>query len=78
MIEWRDGKGKQVGESVVWLGDKGDVNAVAYIRTCNCHAYFDIMSITEGIVFAKELRQKLGKDLNNRSPFKLHTVQHIW
>ena len=39
-----------------------------------CHIHFDIMSITEGVVFAKELRQKLRKDLNNRSPFKLHTT----
>ena len=36
----------------------------------NCHAYFDIMSITEGVVFDRELRRKLRKDLNNQSPFK--------
>ena len=31
-----------------------------------CHAYFDIMSITEGVVFDRELRQKChAKDLNN-------------
>ena len=44
------------------------------LPTCNCHTYFDIMSITEGVVFDRELRQKLRKNLNNRSPFKLHTL----
>ena len=39
-----------------------------------CHIHFDIMSITEGVVFSKEFRQKLRKDLNNQSPFKLHTT----
>ena len=32
------------------------------------------MSITKGVVLAKELRQKLRIDLNNQSPFKLHTT----
>ena len=47
MIELREGKGQQVGKSVVWLGDNSDVNVVAWLSCLSYQVYYG----GEGVVF---------------------------
>ena len=75
MKEWKEAIGPHVERSVVWLGDNGDANAFALLLSLFC-TYFDITFIKEGVIFDRELRQKLHTTtiwMRNRL---LNCIQH--